>query len=447
MTRMAAIPNELFRPHGGWLATPIDSSPALDGDRRADVAVVGAGYAGLSTALELKARGVDVVVLEREHAGFGASGRNAGYLAGGQGLEYEFFLNRVGHERAKAIVGFYDEGVRYVERKLAQYAIDCDYTASGLIRAGIHPSQEKPLRKSMETGCELGSPAEFLSSEQLRTRGIPPAFLFGAFVPRGGTLDPGKYVQGLRRAAIEAGVALYEHTPVTALDRGATLTVRTPRGNVTASSVVLATNAYTQALGELTDAMFPIQVSAIETQPLSTEQRTSLGWPNREGIVTPHYSMESHRLTARNSLVVTTKRLGYRYGGATPNEPDRTAYRALLAALHSRFPTLRDIGIGACWSGWITFAADALPIVGNSERHANVYCTAGCSGHGVGTQSLVGRLLAARICGESDSMLDALDHRPPKLPPEPFRWALFQGLMRSADLLDRLTDVRAARHA
>jgi glycine/D-amino acid oxidase-like deaminating enzyme len=418
----------------------------LDGDRRTDVVVVGAGFAGLSTALELKARGVDVVVLEREHAGFGASGRNAGYLAGGQGLEYGFFMQRVGRERARAIVGFYDEGVRYVEGKLVEHAIDCDYTASGLVRAGVHASQEKALRKSMELGCELGSPAQFLSSEDLRARGIPPAFLFGAFAPHGGTLDPGKYVQGLRRAALAAGVVLHEHTPVTSLEHGPTITTRTPRGSVTASNVVLATNAYTPALGLLRKAVFPIRVSAIETAPLTNTQRAGLGWPNREGIVTSHYSMESHRLTARNSLVITTKRLDYRYGGTTPNEPDPAAYRALVGALRARFPTLTDIDIRACWSGWITFAADALPIVGTVDGRENVYVTAGCSGHGVGTQSLIGRLLAARICGERSSMLDALEHRAPALPPEPFRWLLFHGLMRGADLLDRLTDARARRN-
>ncbi|KVT14847.1 FAD-dependent oxidoreductase [Burkholderia sp. MSMB1078WGS] len=425
-----------YRPVGGWIEPPERAQPALEGDVQADAIVVGAGFAGLSTALELAARGASVVVLEREFAGFGASGRNAGYLAGGQGLEYELFLKRVGHEQAKRIVGFYDEGVAYVERKLAEYAIDCDYRASGIIRAGVHPSQEKRLRESMATGIELGSPAEFLDGAAMRERGIPPAFLFGAYVPGGGTLDPGKYVTGLRRAALAAGVRLYENTALLEFDAGETVRVRTARGSASAPVLVLATNAYTPQLGLLGDKVMPLRVSALETEPLSDAQLEALGWPNREGIVTPHLTMESHRLTARNTLLLTTKRLHYVYGSQTPNVPDGDTYRALLKTLHARFPQLGDVPVRACWSGYISFAGDALPVVGAAGAHGNVFYTAGCSGHGVGTQSLIGRVLAERIHDGRSSLLDALTHKTPSVPPEPLRWCAMTAMLGVANLLD-----------
>lgn len=154
----------VYRPLGGWVEAPDDLQPELEGEAAADVIIVGAGFAGLSTALELAARGAKVIVLEREFAGFGASGRNAGYLAGGQGLEYDLFLRRVGHAQAKQIIRFYDDGVDYVERKLAELGIDCEYNASGIIRAGVHPSQEKKLRKSLRTGVALGSPGSSLTT-------------------------------------------------------------------------------------------------------------------------------------------------------------------------------------------------------------------------------------------------------------------------------------------
>ncbi|VWB37039.1 FAD-dependent oxidoreductase [Burkholderia lata] len=432
-----------YRPIGGWIEQPHDPQPQLEGDIRADVVVVGAGFAGLNTALELTARGASVVVIEREFAGFGASGRNAGYLAGGQGLEYDLFVKRVGREQAKRIVGFYDEGVGYVERKLVEYGIDCDYRASGIIRAGVHPSQEKRLRESMEAGIALGSPARFLDGAAMRARGIPPAFLFGCHVPGGGTLDPGKYVTGLRRAALAAGVRLYEHTALLDFDAGETVRIRTARGSASAPVLVLATNAYTPQLGMLGNKVMPLRVSALETAPLSDAQLAALGWPNREGIVTPHLTMESHRLTARNTLLVTTKRLDYVYGSRTPNVPDEAAYRALLATLRARFPQLGNLPVRACWSGYISFASDALPVVGATGEHGNVFYTAGCSGHGVGTQSLMGQVLADRISGAESPFLDALMHRTPAMPPEPLRWCAIKSVLGIANLLDE----RVNRHA
>ncbi|MGU7771792.1 NAD(P)/FAD-dependent oxidoreductase [Burkholderia sp. MR1-5-21] len=427
---------EKYRPLGGWIEMPDDPQPPLDGDIDADVVVVGAGFAGLSTALELAAHGANVVVLEREFAGFGASGRNAGYLAGGQGLEFDLFVKRVGRERAKQIVGFYDEGVAYVERKLAQYGIDCDYTASGIIRAGVHPSQEEKLRESMRTGVELGSPAQFLDHAAMRARGIPPAFLFGCYSPAGGTLDPGKYVTGLRRAALRAGVKVYENTAVQSWSDGPVVSVQTTHGRARAPFVVLATNAYTPQLGLLDDKVMPLRVSAIETEPLSAAQLASLGWPRREGIVTSHFTMESHRLTARNTLVLTTKRLHYVYRAQTPNVPDDAAYRALMNALRDRFPTLNGLAIRSCWSGYISFAGDALPVVGETGTHRNILYTAGCSGHGVGTQSLMGHLLAERIRGAEHALLSALRHKTPSTLPEPLRWCAINSLLGIANLLD-----------
>ncbi|MCO4893155.1 FAD-binding oxidoreductase [Cupriavidus sp. WGtm5] len=426
----------VYRPLGGWVEAPDDLQPELEGEAAADVIVVGAGFAGLSTALELAARGAKVIVLERDFAGFGASGRNAGYLAGGQGLEYDLFLRRMGHAQAKQIVRFYDDGVDYVERRLAELGIDCDYNASGIIRAGVHPSQEKKLRKSLRTGVALGSPGEFLDYAAMRARGIPPAFLFGCYLPGGGTLDPGKYVMGLRRAALRAGVRICENTKVLSWADGPTVTVQTERGRALAPFLVLATNAYTPQLGLLGNKVMPLRVSALETEPLSAAQLASLGWPRREGIVTAHWTMESHRLTARNTLVTTTKRLHYVYGRQTPNVPDEAAYRALANGLHQRLPMLGDLAIRSCWSGYISFAYDALPVVGEAGEQRNILYAAGCSGHGVGTQSLMGLLLAERICGTENTLLAALRHKTPSTLPEPLQWCAVNSALGVANMLD-----------
>lgn len=435
-----------FRSLGGWVERPNDPQPELEGDVSADVIVVGAGFAGLNTALELCALGANVIVLEREFAGFGASGRNAGYLIGGQALEYDMFLKRVGREQAKAIVGYYDKGVTYVERRLSELGIDCDYNASGIIRAGVHPSQEAKLRESMQIGLELGSPGLFLDHAAMRARGIPPAFLFGCYMPGGGTLDPGKYVMGLRRAALQAGVKIHENTALLSYAEGPLIKCKTARGSASAPYLVFATNAYTPQLGVLGNKVVPLRVSAIETEPLSGAQLASLGWPRREGVVTSHWTMESHRLTARDTLVVTTKRLGYAYGSQTPNVPDNAAYRELATALNDRFPTLRGLGIQSCWSGYISVAYDALPVVGETGALGNILYAAGCSGHGIGTQSLVGHLLAERIGGIEHPLLATLRHKTPSTLPEPLQWCAVNLALGVVSSLDGHTN-RKARNA
>lgn len=436
---------EKYRPIGAWVERPDNPQPPLEGTVNADVIVVGAGFAGLSTALELATRGAKVVVLEREFAGFGASGRNAGYLAGAMGLEFDMFLKRVPRDQARKIVSFYDEGVSYVEGNLGKYGIDCDYVASGIIRAGVHPSQEKRVRENLRTCTELGSEAQFLDEAEMRARGIPPAFLYASYAARGGTLDPGKYVMGLRRAALNAGVTIYEGTSLRSYTEGPVVNVQTERGSANAPFLVFATNAWTPQLGLLGNKVMPMQVSAIETEPLSAAQLTALGWPRREGIVTAHWTMESHRLTARNTLVVTTKRIRYRYGSATPNVPDNGAYRELVFALRVRFPALKDLGIRACWSGYVSIAGDALPVVGETGVQRNIFYTAGCSGHGVGTQSLMGYLLAERIRGTEDPLLAALRHKTPATLPEPLRWCTVNGILGVANLLDERVNSKARR--
>lgn len=436
-----------YRPIGGWVEQPADRQPRLAGNVEADVVIAGGGFAGLSAALELTAAGAKVVLLERDFCGFGASGRNAGYLSGGQGLKFGLFTKRLGEEKTREITKFYQEGVTYVEERLRKHGIDCDYLQTGLLRAAIDPSQRGPLREKMEAGIRYGAPATFLESDELRRRGIPPAFLCAVHTPNGGTLHPGKYVMGLRRAALEAGVRIFEDSALLAWDEGRRITCRTAGGTARAPFLVLATNAYTPGLGVLGNRISPIRVSGLETEPLSAEQLAALGWAGREGIVTPHITMESHRLTVDNRLVLTTKRIDYLYGSRTPNEPDEAAYRALAEALYMRFPMIGDVAINACWSGYISLAQDGLPVVGETGGNANILHTAGCSGHGVGTQSLIGRLLAEHIGGSKSPLLAAIRHATPRVPPEPARWIGLKSALRAADLIDAGVDRKARRRA
>src|SRR5262249_37545496 len=153
-----------------------------------------------------------------------------------------------------------------------------------------------------------------------------------------------------------------------------------------------------------------------------------------------------HRLTARNTLVLTTKRISCVYGGRTPNVPDQAAYRDLIVALHDRFPTLKGLAIQSCWSGYISHANDSLPVVGETGVENNILYTAGCSGHGVGSQSLMGQLLAERIRGNEHPLLAALRHKTPPMLPGPLQWLAVKCGLGLMNMLDNQVN-RKLRHS
>ena len=264
----------------------------------------------------------------------------------------------MGLEQARKFVGFYDEAVTYVEERLAALDIDCDYTPSGIIRAAVHPSQEKRLRANMELGHALGSVTRFVDSAEMRARHTARIPVWQRAAWR--HLESGKYVNGLRRAAIKAGVKLYERTPVLSYCEGQVITCNTAQGIATAPVMVLATNAYTPQLGVLRNKVAPIRVSAIETQPLSAEQLASLGWQEREGLITPHYTMESHRLTAHDTLLLTVKQW------VMPTARRHPMFRTTpptprCRVLRERFPSLQGLAIRHCWSGYISGPTTSSP--------------------------------------------------------------------------------------
>src|ERR671914_870419 len=139
-----------------WLDPPPDPGPPLEGDVEADVVVIGAGYTGLWTALALRERGAEVVVLERDYAGFGASGRNAGHLTPTIGKDLPTLLRLYGRERAGAMVRFAEAAVEHVESAISEHGIDCDYVGAGNVLAGVHPGQRRGVEKAAQAAGEVG---------------------------------------------------------------------------------------------------------------------------------------------------------------------------------------------------------------------------------------------------------------------------------------------------
>ncbi len=439
-------PETCFLEISPWLCSPEDLQPALASDLRADVVVIGGGYTGLSTALSLRAQGVNVVVLEKDFAGAGASGRNAGHLTPTIGKDMPTLLRVFGRERASRLVRFADAAVEYTEETIRKLGIDCDYQASGNIAGGVHPKHEKPLRRAGDAARELGARVRYLTAAQMRERGLPPAFCCGVLEEKGGHLHPGRYVMGLRRAALAAGVQLFEGSGLEELSSGSDVTVRTARGSVRADRCVLATNAYTTSTGWKKRTVVPLRVSLFETQPLSEEQLASLGWRGREGVYTAHEALESYRLTARNTIVGGSRTIGYGWRSSLPPGYDERAFRIIEQAFRDRFPTLDTIPIESLWSGWIGLTLDFLPTLAVDDAHPNVLYGIGYAGHGVAQATLMGAMLAERIQGREHEWESALHRRQLAWPPEPLRWAASKLIIGAIEALDRRTDRQIHTH-
>jgi glycine/D-amino acid oxidase-like deaminating enzyme len=430
-----------------WFVDDGPCAPSLRGDLDVDVAIVGAGYTGLSTALALRDEGVECAVLEARHAGFGASGRNAGHLTPTIGKDVPTLVRVFGRRRARALLALAETAIKYVEALITRYRIDCDYAPIGNVIAAVHPRQHATVDRAAAAAAALGAEGALLDAAAMRRRGLPAAFTRGFFEPLGGVLDPGRYVRGLRHALVAGGGVLFEATPVEHLDLGPTTTLRTEAGRVRARRVVIATNAYTPTLGVLHATVLPVRVQLFRTAPLAPAERAAVDWRGGEGIYTAHEMLESYRLTADGRIVGGAKLVRYAYGGGAAPDVDPDVAACLERTFYQRFPELRNLQIIEHWGGPIGFTLDFLPAVGRTGPTGNLFYAIGYAGHGVALASYAGRMIADLLAGRDGPGATLWARRVIPLPPEPLRWLVVRGLTSMFSWMDRRVDRGAAKRA
>jgi gamma-glutamylputrescine oxidase len=427
-----------------WLRDSPVAGPALAGDITCDVGVIGAGYTGLSAAIALAESGANVVVVESEYAGFGASGRNAGHLTPTTGKDLPSLLKAYGPNRGRELVRLADAAVEFTESVLVDRGIDCDHVAHGNVIAGVYPGQEKKLRGAVDAAGELGAAVRMLDRHEIDARGLPAFVSCAAIEERGGTLDPGKYVRGLREVAVTSGAVLYEQTPVTEVvehPRGVVLV--TPNGSVSAPVAVVATNAYTPGLSLSYGHVVPMGDSQFVTAPLSPEQRHRIGWTGEEGIYTAHESLENYRLTAEGRIVGGSRDASYRMGSRIAPDHAPREFSRIESRFRQRFVELDDVPIEGYWSGPIALNPNFLPFIGRVGKHGKLVAALGYCGQGLAFAGYLGTMAAgiARGTAAPPEVLSGVRRLP--VPPEPFRWIAVRGITAALETLDRRTDRRA----
>ncbi len=431
-----------------WIATAKPYTPlaSLSGAETADIAIIGGGFTGISTAYHLSRRFPQkrIVLLEALSIANGASGRNGGqmlnWLAGVESRDPEF---------TRLIYSTTKEGIDDIEQIIQRHRLDVRYSRKGCLEVFTSPERAEMAQARAEAMRSLGIELRFLSGQTLpgylRAQGV-----YGAILdPSEGHLHGVDYLRELRAVLIEQGVTIYEGTPVLSVNEGSTITLTVPNGEVRANSIVLATNAYTSKLGYFRHGYFPLHSHAIATEPLSEERIKQLGWGPISGFHDDLDRISYAGISNGGEIIFgggSNASYGYLFGGKTsyPGLPESAAkgFRAVEDRLHAYFPGGTGMNIAHRWTGTLCITMSRICSMGVIGEHKNVYYALGYSGHGVVLANLAGRVLCDIYSG-SDEHWRKLPFYQKALrgsPPEPFRWIGYQLYTRLTGRSPRKSD-------
>ncbi|MFD9215580.1 MULTISPECIES: NAD(P)/FAD-dependent oxidoreductase [unclassified Streptomyces] len=415
-----------------WLEDPGKPAalPALTGDERTDLLVVGGGYSGLWTALLAKERDPqrDVVLIEGREVGWAASGRNGGFCAASLTHGLANGLARWPGDMAK----LEDLGARNldaIEAAVAAYGIDCDFERTGEIDVATEPHQLDELREMHEEADRLGfGGLELLDRDAVRAEVDSPTFLGGLWDREGvAMLHPARLAWGLKRACLDLGVRIYENTRALDLSSaGAGMAVRTSYGRVFARRVALGTNVFPSLVKRIRPYTVPVYDYALMTEPLSAEQRDAVGWRNRQGLGDSANQFHYFRITAEGRILWGGYDAIYPYGGKVTAELDHRpeTYLKLAGQFFECFPQLEGLRFSHAWGGAIDTCSRFSAFFGTAHGGKVAYA-AGYTGLGVGATRFGADVMLDLLAGERTERteLEMVRRKPLPFPPEPVAWA------------------------
>jgi putative aminophosphonate oxidoreductase len=432
---------------GEALAEDDEQAPQLHGIERADVCIVGGGFTGLWTAIRLKERdpALDVVIVEKDFCGAGASGRNGGFVLSWwakflslQKICGEAEALRLGQASADAVAEIGDF--------CRQNHIDCHYRRDGWLWAATNEAQVGAWRSTVDAiGRFQRSPFEAWSPDDVARRSGSPMHLAGIFEPTAASVQPALLARGLRRVALARGVRIHEQTPLTRLVRSFRPQVVTPTGRVQAETIVLAMNAWGIRFAALRQAVVVGTSDIVATAP-SPERLKEIGWGDGMTISDGRMLVHYYR-TTRDGRIAFGKggfagpmpfagRVGAKFDGPSRHPS------AIADWLRWTYPILADVPIEASWTGPIDRSKSGLPLFGRLDGDPRILYAIGYSGNGVGPSALGGRILASLALGLKDEWSESGLVRPPRrdFPPEPIRAIGARLVRRAAVAKDRAED-------
>jgi glycine/D-amino acid oxidase-like deaminating enzyme len=412
---------------------PLPSRPPLSGDHDVDVCVVGAGFTGLWTAHSLARADphLRIAVVEREVAGFGASGRNGGWCSSLFATSDSALARRYGVDAMRAQRRAMEDTVGMVGATAAEEGIDCHFAQGGFVDLVRGEAQRRRAQVALDTARRFGFGEEDLRwLDPSETGGLIGAegVLAATFTPHCAALQPALLARGLADAVERAGVILHEHCEVRRIDPGASgkrPMVRTATGSVTADVVVRATEAWTPTLPGARRTLVPVYSLMVATEPLSEALWDRIGLARRPTFADYRHTVIYGQRTADGRLAFGGRGAPYHYGSAVRSAFDREPriHALLRQTLVEMFPALGSTRFTHAWGGPLAIPRDWHSSVG-FDRTTGLAWAGGYVGDGVATSNLAGRTLADLITG-SDTPLTALpwvDHRSPRWEPEPLRW-------------------------
>ena len=430
---------------GFWwqsLGGPPPLRAPLQRTTEADVVIVGAGYTGLWTAYYLKRAqpSLNVVVLERERVGFGASARNGGWVSGffsGPARVYERAGGKAAlHELQREMFATVDEIARF----LSGHGLDADFVKRGHLSVALDAAQARRLREEVARQRRLGLGEEDLcelDAGQLADRVRVAGARAATFSPHVARVHPAKLLTGLATAVEQLGVSIHEATPVSEIRPGE---AHTAAGTVRARWVVRATEGYSARLPGLRRALVPMNSSMIITQPLPHTRWEQIGWRGAEVISDAAHVYAYLQRTADGRIAIGGRGVPYRFASRTggAGETSRVTVRRLHEQLLRMFPAAQGVAIEHAWSGVLGVARDWCVSV-YADPSTGLAWAGGYVGEGVAAANLAGRTLCDLVLGRQTSLttLPWVGRTPRRWEPEPLRWAGIRGMYALYRLADR----------